>query len=167
MKHLTKKHAVIVAAIGSLAFGAAAFAYFTSTGTGSGTATVGTSTAWQVDTVAPDGLPLTPGGATEQTIGYTVTNNSSGNQHLANVNVKVGNTAGDGSFVAWSSGSCSADDFNINGAGAGAAYDDDDAAGNLDAGADVSDAITITMVDTGVNQDDCKDVTVPLYLSAS
>lgn len=167
MFHLTKKRAVIAAVVGSLALSAGAYAYFTSTGTGSGTATVGTSTTWQVDTAAPTGAALTPGGATEQTIGYTVTNNSSGNQNLANVNVRVGNTAADGSFAAWTAGTCGADDFNINGAGAGVAYDDVDAAGNLDAGANVSDEITLKMVDTGTNQDSCKDVTVPLYLSAS
>ncbi len=164
MFHVTKKRAVVAAVIGSLALSAGAYAYFTSTGTGSGTATVGTSTTWQVDTAAPAGAALTPGGVTEQTIGYTVTNNSSGNQNLANVNVKIANADG----TPWDpAGNCSAADFRVNGAAAGAAYDDVDAAGNLDAGDDVSDAITLKMVDTGVSQDDCKGVTVPLYLAAS
>lgn len=164
MFHVTKKRAVVAAVIGSLALSAGAYAYFTSTGTGSGTATVGTSTTWQVDTAAPAGDALTPGGVTEQTIGYTVTNNSSGNQNLANVNVKVANSDG----TLWDpAGNCSAADFSVNGAAAGAAYNDVDAAGNLDAGDDVSDEITLKMVDTGVSQDDCKDVTVPLYLAAS
>jgi len=164
MFHLTKKRAVVAAVIGSLALSAGAYAYFTSTGTGSGTATVGTSTLWQIDTDAPSEDALTPGGLTEQTIGYTVTNNSSGNQNLANVNVKVANANG----TPWDpAGACSAADFRVNGAAAGASYDDIGAAGNLAAGAAISDAITLKMVDTGVNQDSCKGVTVPLYLSAS
>ena len=84
-----------------------------SSGSGSGSATVGTDTPWQVDVDAALGGPLTPGGPV-QTVGYTVTNNSSGNQYLAGVTVSVDKNA-NGS--AWDGpGNCSAADFSVNGA---------------------------------------------------
>src|SRR5688500_14323980 len=78
MFHFAKKRTVVMAAIGSLALAAGAYAYFTSTGTGSGSATVGTSTAWAIANNGTTGTALTPGGATEQTLAYSVTNPSSG-----------------------------------------------------------------------------------------
>lgn len=164
MFHFTKKRTAVIAVVGSLALAAGAYAYFTSTGTGSGSATVGTSTAWAITNNLTTGPALTPGGLTEQTMAYSVTNPSSGQQSLAKVTVSVANA--DGS--AWDgNGTCSAADFSVNGAAAGATYDDVEHAGNLAPGAVVNNTVTLKMVDTGVSQDDCKTVTVPLYLSAS
>ena len=164
MFHFTKKRAVAVAVVASLAVSAGAYAYFTSTGTGSGSATVGTSTAWTVTDNGTDGDALTPGGLTEQTMDYSVTNPSSGQQSLAKVTVRVANADG----TAWDGfGTCSAADFSVNGAVAGAAYDDTEHAGNIAPGATVNNSVTLKMVDTDANQDDCKTVSVPLYLAAS
>jgi hypothetical protein len=139
------------------------YAYWTSTGEGSGSATVGTDTPWQVDTVPATGGPLTPGGPS-QTVGYTVTNNSTGHQNLANVAISVANA--DGS--SWDGpGTCSAADFEVNGAAAGTAYDDTTLAQNFAPSAAFSTSIDIQMIDTGVNQNDCRNATVPLYLFAS
>jgi hypothetical protein len=161
----------VLAVAGISAFGA--YAYFTSTGSGSGSASVGTSTAWQVNTDAASGGPLVPGGGagTYESIAYRVKNNSSGQQNLANVNVKVANS--DGS--AWSVVSgCSKDDFQLSVDGgttwgaAGASVNDAAHAGNLAPGATSSDGqIKIRMIDSGTNQDGCKNATVPLYLYAS
>jgi hypothetical protein len=156
----------LVALMATLALGATAvagYAYFTSTGTGSGSASVGTSTAWAVNTSAATGGPLTPGGPTE-TVGYTVKNNSSGNQKLANVAISVANSDG----TPWISVTgCSASDFSIGGATAGATFNDIAQAADLAADATATGSVTITMVDRNANQDGCKNATVPLYLSAT
>jgi hypothetical protein len=164
MLHFTKKRALVVGVVASLALAAGAYAYFTSTGTGSGSATVGTSTAWTITNNGTTGPALTPGGLTEQTMAYSVTNPSTGQQNLAKVTVSVANANGS----AWDGpGSCSAADFSVNGAAAGATYDDLENAGNLAPGAVVNNTVTLKMVDTGANQDDCKAASVPLYLAAS
>jgi hypothetical protein len=145
----------VIAAVGG-------YAFFTSTGTGSGTGSVGTSTAWQVTADAAVGAALTPGGSS-QTVGYHVKNNSTGFQSLANVAIKVANSNG----TVWTAvAGCSKDDFNV-GAGAGTTFNDVALAGNIAPGATVDGTITLSMVDTGSNQDGCKLATVPLHLSAS
>lgn len=174
MFHFTKKRAVVLAVVGSLAVSAGAYAYFTSTGTGSGSATVGTSSAFVIAANAPSGGPLTPGGTTEQTIAYSVTNPSSGRQNLAKVTVRVANSNGtaweptnaDGSLWTQTNG-CSAADFRVNGAPAGDPYEDTENARNLTAGEVVNNTVTIKMVNRDANQDACKDTAPPLYLAAS
>jgi predicted ribosomally synthesized peptide with SipW-like signal peptide len=167
--------ALLVVALLALAT-VGAYAYFTSTGSGSGSVTVGTSSAWQVDTLAATGGPLTPGGgaSTYEAVGYNVTNNSTGAQGLTNVNIKVAQANGS-AWTAQSNGAkpaCTASDFQLsldNGtsfAAPGASVDDTALAGTVAAGATTSNG-TVTMRDTGANQDNCKGVTVPLYLSAS
>jgi hypothetical protein len=156
-----------------------AYAYFTSTGSGTGTAKVGTSTTWQVDSLAYAGGPLTPGGGlgTYETVDYNVTNNSTGQQNLANVNIKVATAIGG----AWSNNTafplkpaCTAGDFQISldggttWAAAGASADDTELAGNRAPSTTTANAtITLRMIDTGANQDNCKTLDVPLYLFAS
>jgi hypothetical protein len=164
MKRISKRTAVLLAVVAAAVMAAVgAYAYWTTTGTGSGTATVGTDTPWQVDTAAATGGPLTPGGPS-QTVGYTVTNNSTGHQLLSNVAISVANS--DGS--AWDGpGTCSAADFEVNGAAAGTAYDHTALAQNFAPGAAHASSITIQMIDTGVNQNDCRNAVVPLYLFAS
>jgi hypothetical protein len=158
------KRGWILLALGLVAAIAAVggYAYFTSTGTGSGSGSVGTSTAWQVTTDAAVGAALTPGGPS-QTVGYHVKNNSTGYQSLANVAIKVANSNG----TVWTAvAGCSKDDFNV-GAGAGVTFNDIALAGNIAPGATVNGTITLSMVDTGSNQDGCKLAAVPLHLSAS
>jgi hypothetical protein len=170
----SKKGIALLAVVAVAAISAVgAYAYFTSTGTGSGSATVGTSTAWQVTTDAATGGPLTPGGAstTYEAVAYRVKNNSTGHQNLANVNVKVANADG----TAWTAvAGCSASDFQLSIDGgstwgaAGASVNDTALAGNLAPSGVTSDGtITIRMIDSGSNQDGCKNATVPLYLYAS
>ncbi len=83
-----KKKVVALATAGAALLAAGtAFAYFTTTGSGTGTGAVGTSTAMTLNQVTPvnadysaaDGL-LYPG--TTQTIRFTVSNPSPGNQLL-------------------------------------------------------------------------------------
>ena len=163
MKRFGKRTLILLAVVGAAVFAAVAgYAYWTSSGSGSGSATVGTDTPWQVDVDAATGGPLTPGGPL-QTVGYTVTNNSTGNQYLAGVTVSVANA--DGS--AWDGpGTCSAADFSVNGAAAGAPYDHTALAQTFGPGGSSSASVTVRMVDTGVNQNDCRLATVPLRLVA-
>jgi len=163
MFHFTKKRAVVIAVVGSLALGAGAYAYFTSTGTGSSGATVGTSTPWLFSDVSTTGGPLTPGGIT-QTLTYKVKNNSSGQQSLAGITVKVANNDG----TPWIAvADCSASDFSIGNAAAGFSYVDTQHAGNIPPGTEYQESITIKMVDTGANQNACQGKTPPLHLTAS
>jgi hypothetical protein len=164
MFHFTKKRAVVMAVVGSLALAVGAYAYFTSTGTGSGSATAGTSTPWTVAGSAATGDPLTPGATTEQTMTYTVTNPGSGNQGLRKVTVSVANANG----TPWTAVSgCSKDDFSVNGAAAGTAYEDTENAGNIAPAGFVTNTVTIKMVDRPLDQEGCKLAAPPLYLVAS
>jgi hypothetical protein len=138
-----------------------AYAYFTATGEGEGSASVGMATDWDVTTDPAAGGPLYPGFGS-QTIDYTVENVGDGNQYLAQVAISVANN--DGS--AWSDGTCNKDDFSINGEAAGGTATDLYGS-TLAPNDDVNDTITIAMVESGDNQDDCQGVTVPLYLLAS
>lgn len=162
MFHFTKKRAVVLAVVGSLAVSAGAYAYFTSTGTGTGTATVGTSSAFVIAANAPSGGPLTPGGPVD-TVAYRVTNPSSGQQRLNRVRVSVANA--DGSEWTARSG-CSAADFIIGEAAAGITYEDTEHAGDISPGF-VDNTVTITMVNAARDQDGCKGAVPPLYLAAS
>jgi hypothetical protein len=158
------RRAAAFLAIGLIAVSAtvAGYAYWTSSGSGSGSASVGTDTPWQVDVGAAAGGPLTPGGPT-QTVGYTVTNNSTGNQYLAGVTVSVAES--DGS--AWDGpGNCSAADFSINGAAAGTPVNHTALSQTFGGGGSGSSSVTVQMVDTGGNQNDCRLATVPLRFVA-
>jgi hypothetical protein len=150
----------VVAAVG-------AYAYFTSTGTGIGTATVGTDSPWTVGQTGSTGGALYPdpaiGTGNIQTKAYDITNPSSGDQYLTQVEVSVANADG----TPWTSGSCSKDDFSIGGAAVGATYTDTDSAGNFTAGETKSDSVSVQMIDNDANQNDCRGLTVPLYFVAS
>ena len=165
--HKSKKFIALIVGVIAASLSVGAYANFTSTGNGSSSATVGTSTTWAVTVGVRLGGQLTPGGPTDS-FSYTVKNNSTGYQSLANAAISVANV--DGSpWTAGPSGLCSKDDFSIDGATAGTTVNDTGLAGDLAPGATTSPAGTITlkMVDSGGNQDDCKGVTVPLYVSAS
>jgi hypothetical protein len=92
-----------------------------------------------------------------------VTNTGSGNQYLANVTVSVANDDG----TAWSDGSCDAADFSVNGAPAGSPQVHTALQQTFGPGGSDSATVVVQMVDNGGNQDDCKNVTVPLYFVAS
>jgi hypothetical protein len=164
---MSKKGLVLLATmIVAVAAAVGAYAYFTSNGTGTGSASVGTVEDWTVTTANGLGGPLYPGSGLENKT-YTVTNASQGNQLLNAVTIKI--AMADGS--PWTSGTCSKNDFSINGGVAGATATDTygvDPANDYATGAGVSAvAFTVAMVDTHVNQNDCKSTTPPIYVSAS
>lgn len=137
--------------------GGLGYAWFTSTGDGDSAASTGTSTPWQLDADASVGDPLIPGGPETQTVDFTVTNPSSGNQKLNLVTVAVANDDG----TAWTSvAGCSAADYTVSITTA-PTYDDVDAADTR------SGQATISMNNRNATQDGCKNATVPLYFHAS
>jgi hypothetical protein len=109
--------------------------------------------AFKVLSTPATGGALTPGGPT-QSATFTVKNENTGSQNLAAVTAEVAKA--DGS--AWSSGSCTADDFTVG--TPAITY------GQLAAGATATGTVTIQMVNSAANQDDCQGVTVPLYFEA-
>jgi hypothetical protein len=154
MPKFTKKVAIGVSVAALVAVGGGtAFAYWTTTGHGSGSATTGTDTSWNVTSAAAQGSALTPGGPTD-TVAVTVKNLGSGVQHLNGVAVKIANSDG----TDWSVTDCSALDYTVS---------ITPVSGDLAASGTKVTTASITMNETGANQDGCKSLTVPLYFSAS
>lgn len=150
MPRLTKKKYLAVGTVVAvLATGGIAFAYWTSTGSGTGTATTDTSSAWEVSVDSTDLSDLSPDGPTE-TVAFHVKNNNSGVQNLQATVAEVVDTSDAG---------CTAADFEVS--TTSIAY------GNVASGATVDGTFTLQMIETGSNQDACKDVTVNLKVSAS
>ncbi len=137
--------------------GGAAFAYWTAAGTGSATAKAGTSKSFTIETTGVTGDALSPNGPM-QTFTFKVTNPAdAGVQKVTAVDVKVADSAGN----AWSlPAGCSKDDFVVGVPSFTAT--------ELAPSAYATGTVTVQMIDRpGVNQDGCKNASVPLYFSAS
>ena len=154
---MTKKaKAIVVAGALTLATAGGAYAYWSSLGNGAGSATTGTSSALVVTTDAATGSPLSPGGPT-QTVAFHVQNNNSGVQRLSAVAVTVANSSNGSAWTAVAG--CSAADYTLG--------TPSFTPGDIASGATKDGTVTITMNSLSTNQDSCKNVTVPLYVSAS
>lgn len=150
MARMTKKRYAVLGAVSVVALtGGIAFAYWTSTGSGTGTATTDTSTAWDVQVDEVDLDNLSPNGPTN-TIPFSVQNDSSGVQNLQATVASVVNT---------SNGGCTAADFAVS--ATTITY------GDVASGATVNGTFTVQMINTALNQDACKSVTVNLKVDAS
>ena len=135
--------------------GGAAFAYWSATGTGDGTATAGNTTNFTIASTVTAGGPLSPNGPT-QTVTFTVTNPGSGVQKVTTVTAAVADTAG----VAWNTGTCSSADFTVG--------TPVFTAKEVAAGGTATGTVTIQMIDRpGIDQNGCKNATVPLHFAAS
>ena len=149
MRFLKKKAIAAAIAAGAVAFGGLAYAYFTTTGAGTGSGAVGTSTALVLNgTVASS---LYPG--TSSTVSFTVDNASPGHQllntiHLVNVTTDSAHSA------------CDVSDFTMP-----------DVVANQDfatgSGQAVTATGTITMANTAVSQDACKNAPLTLHLTSN
>jgi hypothetical protein len=145
----------IVTALLLAAGGGVAFAYWTAAGAGTGSASTGTSTAFTVTSTAPTGGPLTPAG-TSETVAFTVANPGTGSAKLTVVGVRVAATDG----TAWTAiTGCSALDYTVG--TPTITY------GEIAGGSALSGTVTLTMNDLTTSQDACKNVSVPLYFTAS
>ncbi|MGA9761551.1 MAG: hypothetical protein WBQ14_03930 [Gaiellaceae bacterium] len=167
-KHLSKKRvalaAIVVVAL-AIASGVA-YAYWTGGGSGTATASVAAGTPDTIS-VTQDGAPsgLYPGGPALP-IEFTITNTLGYDQTINSVAVSFGSPAisgGDGS-------DCTSSDFLLENQPVTLG----DVTGVIPEGGSVhfttgtADVIlpTIKMVETGVNQNDCKNATVNLKFSA-
>jgi hypothetical protein len=162
MFHQLKRKRVFIplGAVLSLAVAGAAFAYFTSTGSGTGSASVGSATSWTVTVSPATGGPLYPG-AGSQNLAYTVTNAGSGHQSLnattASVASSGGNITHNGSAVA----GCSAAWFT-------AVNNPPALPQNLAGGAtSTPGSVTVTMADSGTDQNACQGSAPDITVNAS
>jgi hypothetical protein len=131
----------------------AAFAYWTSTGTGS--ASTGTSVPFTITSATAVGT-IAPGSA-GQTVPFNVTNPGPVTQSLTGVTVTMGGPTGD----AWvPAGGCLIADYT-------ATISTPPTFGPVAAAGTVTGTATVTLAATALNQDDCKNQTVPLYFLAS
>jgi hypothetical protein len=152
-----KRSTLVVSAVvaGVLVSSGVAFAYWTTSGTG--TATAGVGTAGGV-TVAQDGSigGLFPGMVTPETIDFTVSNATTTPLFVDNVVVSIASIT-DQSVTPGPV--CVAADFTL----VQPTWLDVDIA----AGGTASGTATISMNNTGANQDDCQGATVNLTFTAS
>jgi len=149
--HKRRFAAVAATTAAVLVGGGIAVAYWTTTGTGTGTATTGNSSTV---TVTPDNVPagLYPGGPA-QDIDFSISNSNASAQYITTVAVAVTGT---------SDANCDADNFTVTQPTMGVSVPSGGASYLGSA-----TGATIAMDETGVNQDDCKDVTVNLSYTAS
>lgn len=151
-----KQRALIaLSAIGVLIAASAAIAYFTSAGSGTATATVGTSSTVTLKATVTGSLY--PG--TSSPVTFTVDNPSTGKQRVGTISLEK--IAPDASHL-----SCSAvvtggnPDFTMAEVAVNKVY----GPGNSQA---VTPAGSLTMNETGINQDACQGATLTLTLKSS
>jgi hypothetical protein len=156
MNPLNRKRVVIgLASVCVVAVAAVAYAYFTSTGSGTATATVGTSSAVTIKgTVSGN---LYPGASS--TVTLTVDNPSSGKQRVGTVSLeKITADAGHSTCSVVTTGGNP--DFTMADVVVNKTY----GPGNAQA---VTPTGSLTMNDTGVNQDACQGATLTLSLKSN
>lgn len=153
-----KRSIAALSVVAVLALAGGAYAYFTSTGSNTGSVTVGSATPFTVTPGTATGSSLLPGSGT-QSISYTVTNPSSGNQKLttttaqvasSGLNVTSGGTAVPGCLASW---------FTVT--------NTPPAATDLAGGASTTGSLTVTMPDVNTNQNACQGVTPDITINAS
>ncbi|HVD37546.1 MAG TPA: hypothetical protein VNC15_01800 [Solirubrobacterales bacterium] len=156
MHRLTRQRAVVaLSGIAALAIAAGAYAYFTSTGSGTATAKVGTSSAVTLKgTVAGNLYP----GASSQ-VSFTVDNPSSGAQRVGTITL-TGITVDAGHSTCSVTISGGNPDFSMPAVPVNATFP----SGN---GQAVTPKGTLTMNDTGVNQNACQGAELTLTLSSN
>lgn len=180
-----RKLVVAGAVVTAVAVAGVAYAYFTDKGQGTGSAVTGTAPPFTVSSTADTAGDLVPnttiGTGTKDTIDYTVTNPSSGNERLTTVAISVGGSTGTSPTATetnWTATSgaypaCTSASFSVGGQAVGdgvtpgsGAYTVSPAT-TLAPGGVYSGTFTLQMIDNGANQDSCAGVTVPIFISAS
>jgi hypothetical protein len=164
----TTRRRIIIAGITTAAVlgtGGAAFAYFAASGTGTGSATVGAAGTWMVSPATAKGGPLYPDGTSTETIVFTVTNGSSGDQEFTSASAAVAqDTNGYATSGGVSISGCYAGWFNAS--IANPATDDPDINTEIAAGKSAKIMVTVTMpADTKDNQTACADKSPDITLN--
>ncbi len=168
-----------------LGLSAAAYAYFTSSGQGTGSAVVGSATTFTVSSTADVLADLVPntaiGTGIIDTINYTVTNPSAGNQNLANVVISIGTSSGtspnttEGNWTRTvaANPACNSASFSVGGQAVGDGVTAGSGSFTVHPGVDLtpgqvySGSVTLQLIDNSANQNSCQGATVPLYIAAS
>ena len=156
MHRITKRRALAaICCVSVLALAAVAYAYFTSTGSGTATAKVGTSSAVTLKgTVSGNLYP----GASSQ-VSFTVDNPSSGSQRVGTITL-TGITVDAGHSGCSTVITGGTPDFSMPAVAVNATF----GPGN---GQAVTPKGTLTMNDTGVNQNACQGADLTLALSSN
>ena len=151
----SKRAALVLGCVALLAIAAVAYAYFTSTGSGTATAKVGTSSAVTLKgTVTGNLYP----GASSQ-VSFTVDNPSSGAQRVGTITL-TGITVDAGHSTCSTAIGGATPDFSMPAVTVNATFP----AGN---GQAVTPKGTLTMNDTGVNQNACQGAELTLALTSN
>lgn len=146
---------VVIAILGLLALGGLAVAFWTAGGSGTGSGATGSGTALTVNqTVSPTGLY--PGGSSALSGNFT--NPNSGSVYIASVTATVT------TFSVQADGAkppCTQADFSISGTATVAAQ--------VPSGTGVGSwsGLSLNMTNAGTNQDNCKNITVPITYTAT
>jgi hypothetical protein len=150
---------VLVPTVAGVFIAGTAFAYWSTTGSGTGTSITGTGATVTVTQTGTTPTGLSPGG-TSQPIAFKITNGKTTPQYIASVTIAVGTIIKNSDGVTAATG-CTAGDFAVTQPGA--------INTNLPAGdtAFNSTSAAIRMLESGSNQDGCKDVTVNLTYTAA
>jgi camelysin-like metallo-endopeptidase len=153
MRKLMRKKRVLagLAAVLALAIAGVAYAYFTSSGTGSGSATVGSANTLTIDPVTITGT-LYPGDTTGASVSFTVNNPGSSSVKVDKV---VADTSAGTNGISGLPSGCSASDFH---------FADVTVGQEIAAGGTYLGSGTLTMDDSGSNQDACQGATPTLNL---
>lgn len=156
MHFLTSKRAIVaIGCLSALAVAAVAYAYFTSTGSGTATAKVGTASAVTLKgTVAGN---LYPGSSSQ--VSFTVDNPSGGAQRVGTISL-TGITVDAGHSTCSVVITGGTPDFSMPAVAVNATFPP----GN---GQAVTPKGTLTMNDTGVNQNACQGAELTLALASN
>lgn len=156
MNRITSKRVLVAfGCVAALAVAAVAYAYFTSTGSGTATAKVGTSSPVTLKGTVTGNLY--PGSSSQ--VSFTVDNPSSGAQRVGTITL-TGITVDAGHSTCSTTIGGGNPDFSMPAVAVNATFP----AGN---GQAVTPKGTLTMNDTGVNQNACQGAELTLALSSN
>lgn len=150
------RFAMVAGVIAVVAIGGLAFAYWTQGGSGSGTATAGTTSAITVNQTGSP-VALYPGGPTAALAG-TFTNPNPGSVNITSVTAAV--HAFTSHLVDAAKPDCTQADFAIGGTSGANVVPSGTAVGSWL-------GLTVRLLDNGLNQDNCKNVSVTIDYTAN
>jgi ABC-type glycerol-3-phosphate transport system substrate-binding protein len=157
MLTFTKRRALLLGAVATLALAGIAFAYWTAGGSGTGSASAAASTNDLTVVQTTSLTPMYPGDSA-QTIAGKFNNSNSGPVYVDTVTASIS----DVTQAAGATGSCDATDFTL--ASAAMTVGHEVPAGT---GVDSFTGATIRFNDKAANQDGCKGATVELTYTVS
>ncbi len=181
----SKVKTISIATTVVLGLSVAAYAYFSSTGQGQTTAVVGTTSPFTVSGTADVAADLVPntaiGTGVIDTVNYTVTNPSSGNEQLSTVVISIGTSSGTSpsttesnwTHTVGANPACNSASYSVGGQSPGDGVTAGSGAYTVHPNVDLtpgqiySGTVTLQMIDNSGNQNSCEGASVPLYISAS